>query len=255
MMSEGLTNKSIKITDHRKDTPVIAHDAGSMVAAIARAASDPSVDVAKMQALFAMHKEIIAHQAEVAFNSAMSRAQEKMGPVKTDAENKQTKSKYATYEALDRAVRPYYTAEGFSLSFDTADCPKPDYIRVVCFVAHSGGHTRIYHHDVCADGKGAKGGDVMTKTHAGGAAMSYGSRYILRGIFNIAVGEDDRDGNEAVPTINEKQVADLDALLDELQINRGNFLRWAKVERLEDIAASAYPYVVGEVERKRKESK
>lgn len=47
-----------------------------------------------------------------------------------------------------------------------------------------------------ADGKGAKGGDVMTKTHAAGSAMSYGQRYLLKMIFNLAVGDDD-DGQKA----------------------------------------------------------
>jgi len=47
-----------------------------------------------------------------------------------------------------------------------------------------------------ADGKGAKGGDVMTKTHAAGAAGSYGARYLIKGIFNVAVGDDGLDGNE-----------------------------------------------------------
>jgi hypothetical protein len=47
-----------------------------------------------------------------------------------------------------------------------------------------------------ADGKGAKGGDVMTRTHAAGSAFSYGQRYLLKLIFNIATGEDD-DGNAA----------------------------------------------------------
>jgi hypothetical protein len=44
------------------------------------------------------------------------------------------------------------------------------------------------------DGKGARGNDVMTKTHATGAAMTYGQRYLFRLIFNLAVGEDS-DGN------------------------------------------------------------
>jgi hypothetical protein len=46
-----------------------------------------------------------------------------------------------------------------------------------------------------SDGKGAKGGDVMTKTHATGAASQYGMRYLLKMIFNVAIGEDDNDGN------------------------------------------------------------
>lgn len=53
-----------------------------------------------------------------------------------------------------------------------------------------------YQIDMPADGKGAKGGDVMTKTHATGAAASYGMRYLLKMIFNVAIGEEDRDGNK-----------------------------------------------------------
>ena len=75
--------------------------------------------------------------------------------------------------------------------------PYPDHVRVVCYVGHVGGHSRAYHVDMPADGKGAKGGDVMTKTHAVGAGMSYGMRYLLKMIFNIAIGEDDDDGNGA----------------------------------------------------------
>jgi hypothetical protein len=68
-------------------------------------------------------------------------------------------------------------------------------MRVLCHVSHSAGHERTYQIDMPADGKGAKGGDVMTKTHAAGAAASYGMRYLLKMIFNLAVGEDDTDGN------------------------------------------------------------
>ena len=68
-------------------------------------------------------------------------------------------------------------------------------MRVLCYVSHSAGHTRTYQCDMPADGKGAKGNDVMTKTHAAGSAASYGMRYLLKMIFNIAIGEDDTDGN------------------------------------------------------------
>lgn len=68
-------------------------------------------------------------------------------------------------------------------------------VRVLCYVSHRGGFTRTYRVDMPADGKGAKGGDVMTKTHASGAAISYGRRYLLNSIFNIAIGDEDTDGN------------------------------------------------------------
>jgi hypothetical protein len=161
---------------------------------IERAASNPAVDIEKMERLMQMHERIVARDAETAFNEAMTACQIEIGRVAPNADNPQTKSRYATYAKLDGLLRPVYTRHGFSISFDTDDSPKPEHIRVLAYVAR-GGFTRTYKVDMPADGKGAKGGDVMTKTHATGAGMQYGMRYLLKGIFNIAIGDEDKDGN------------------------------------------------------------
>lgn len=208
-----------KTSERKEIAPVSQADA--LISAIERAARDPSVDIVKLKELFAMRKEIVMEAAEVAFNQAMNEAQREMRPIATDAENPQTRSKYATYAKLDRALRPIYTKHGFSISYDEADSPKSEHVRVLAYVSHSGGFTRTYRRDMPADGKGAKGGDVMTKTHATGAAHSYGSRYLLKGIFNVAVGEEDRDGNDPKPDLPkppegyEQWKADMTALADE----------------------------------------
>jgi hypothetical protein len=126
----------------------------------------------------------------------MAAAQAEMEPIRFDSSNDQTRSRYASYAALDRTVRPIYTRHGFALSFNTADAALPEQARIVCDVCHAGGHTRRYHIDMPVDGKGARGGDVMTKTHAMGSGISYGMRYLLRMIFNLAIDQDD-DGNAA----------------------------------------------------------
>ena len=153
--------------------------------------NNAAIDV--IERLAALQKDQLARQAEIEFNSAMNAVQSELGVIAPDLTNPQTRSRYASYAKLDRAIRPVYIKHGFSLSFDTADAPS-ETVRVVCYVSRTG-HTRRYQVDMPADGKGAKGGDVMTKTHASGAAMSYGMRYLLKCIFNIAVGEDDNDGN------------------------------------------------------------
>lgn len=195
-------------------------DATALIQTIERAALNPAVDVEKMERLFALQERMIARHAETSFNAAMTAAQSEMGRISADAENPQTRSMYASYGKLDSVLRPVYTRNGFSLSFDEGESPKPDHVRVLCHVAHSLGHSRIYHKDICADGKGAKGGDVMTKTHASGAAMSYGMRYLLKGIFNVAIGEEDTDGNqpaqqEKAPSDYENWKLDMTALADE----------------------------------------
>lgn len=193
----------------------------SILQVIERAALNPDINIEKMERLLVMQERIMAKSAEAQFNAAMTEAQMEMRPISADAENPQTRSKYASYAQLDRSLRPIYTKHGFALSYDEGDSPKPEHVRVLCYVSHTGGHSRTYHRDMPADGKGAKGGDVMTKTHAAGAAGSYGARYLLKGIFNVAVGEDDRDGNdvgkkaEPMPEGYEKWKADLAAVAEE----------------------------------------
>jgi hypothetical protein len=162
-----------------------------------RLATDPNASVEKIERLMALWERGEAKQAEKAFFAAMAEAQKEMRPVREDATNPQTRSRYATYEALDRALRPIYTKHGFGMTFNTAECPTPECVRVVCKVVHTAGHSEGYQIDMPADGKGAKGGDVMTKTHATGSGTSYGMRYLLKMIWNVATGEGDDDGNGA----------------------------------------------------------
>ncbi len=177
-------------------SPVSGGGEFAFLAMIERAARDPSIDVDKLDRLLQMRERENARVAEQAFNAALADAQTEMHPVAADSDNPQTRSRYASYAALDRAVRPIYTRHGFALSFNTADAAGPEQARILCDVCHAGGHTRRFHVDMPVDGKGARGGDVMTKTHAMGSGISYGMRYLLRMIFNLAIDQDD-DGNAA----------------------------------------------------------
>src|SRR5262249_2919405 len=141
-------------------------------------------------------------------------------------------------------LRPIWSKHGFALSFNTdpANVP-PEYVRVMCDVSHRGGHTRHYQIDIPADGKGAKGGDVMTKTHAMGSGVSYGMRYLLKMIFNVAVGEGDDDGVAAGNTranggndkISPEQLQELINLADDVGADKAKFCAYFKVESLADI--------------------
>jgi len=223
----------------------------AMIQVLERAVLNPKVDVDKMERIFEMQLKVIKRNAEIEFNQAMSIAQSEVGFINTDLENGQTHSKYASYVQMDRALRPVYTKNGFALSFNTEPTEKADMVRVICYVTHKAGHTRNYSIDMPADGKGAKGGDVMTKTHATGAASSYGMRYLLKLIFNVAIGEDDTDGNmplvEEIIYISEDQSNSLYAKIDEHGVNKAGFYKWLKSEmkltKLEDVPANRFDHV------------
>ncbi len=164
---------------------------------VARAASDPTVDMDKLERLYAMRERELARVSLQSFNDALNQVQAEMGRVAPNKDNQQTKSKYADYAALDRVLRPIYIQHGFALSFTSEPTANAAEVRVVAMLSHRGGHTQRFQIDMPADGKGPQGSAVMTRTHATGSAMSYGQRYLLKSIFNVAVGEADDDGNAA----------------------------------------------------------
>lgn len=182
-----------------RDLAAISSEA-NLMRLFERLATDPTIPLDRIETLMTMQRELRAETAQNAFMAAMAEAQSEMRVVIADRSNKQTHSKYASYAALDAAVRPIFTKYGFCVTFDTDDCGKPDQIRIIADCSNAG-FTRRYHLDMPCDGKGAKGGDVMTKTHAVMSATSYGKRGLLILIFNIPVADKwDDDGNGANAT-------------------------------------------------------
>lgn len=246
-----MTNVAQALTVEHDEARAVAPQAETESAAIfqiiSRLASNPAADPDKIERFLAMREKELNRMAEQSFNSAMKAAQSEMRTIGTDANNSQTKSKYATYAKLDSVLRPIYTKHGFSVSFDEDDSPKADHIRVLAYVAHEDGFTRTYRKDMPADGKGAKGGDVMTKTHATGAAASYGMRYLLKGIFNVAVGEEDVDGNvpnEQDGPISPEQAATIRKLLEQSGTEAEKFCEWAKIDAVPDLPARHFDKAV-----------
>lgn len=232
-------NKLAKI---EPDTDVIVQtDSVALMDVITRAAKDPSTDVDKLERLMGLYERINDKRAEQMYSAAMNATQLAMKPVSQDASNPQTRSRYASFVALDARMRPIYTQNGFCLSFDTADGAPEGYIRVVCKVSHKDGHSERPHLDMPADGKGAKGGDVMTKTHATMSAVTYAKRGLLKMIFNIAEGESDDDGNGAGGNqITDDQVKILAELIAETKSDMGKFCAHMGVTALYEIPAAKF---------------
>jgi hypothetical protein len=187
-----------------RETTAVAQtsQSGTLLQAITAAATNPQLNIENVERLFALHQQMVAREAEAAFNDAMARAQAKMRPVANNAYNSQTQSRYAKLAAIADAIVPLYTAEGLSVSFDTEDSGKPEWYRTVAHVSHSGGHTRHYHLDLPLDEAGAKGNVNKTKVHAAGSTSSYARRYLLLMIFNLSTHDDD-DANSAPSRQNE----------------------------------------------------
>jgi len=227
-------------------------DSAALMQMAERLATNPDADVSKLKQILDISREARRDEAEAAFNDAMTAAQIEMGRVKANKDNKQTKSKYADYAKLDQVLRPIYTKHGFALSFDTEAAQSG--VVVVAHVSRSG-FSRDYKIPMPTDGKGPQGGDVMTKTHATGAAMTYGMRYLLKMIFNVAIGEDDTDGNMPGDVVTSEQLERLRKTADEVGGDIAKLCAHFKIEALPDLPAAKFAEAIGIMELRRGKAK
>lgn len=143
---------------------------------------DAAIDV--IERLAALQEKFVAKQAEQDFFQALHMAQEEVPSIETNKEVKTSGGKlmykYASYEQLDKALRPIYIKHGMAIAFSGGEAPAGK-VRVLCCVSHRNGHAERYQLDLAVD----QGAAQLTKTDAELAAQSKAKRRILRNIFNI----------------------------------------------------------------------
>lgn len=225
---------------------ILNADASSIMAIITRAATDPTVDVEKIERLSALYERMQARNAEQAYNVAMKAAQAEMPRIVRDAKNTSTNSRYARLETVSHAMSPIITKHGFSLSFGTDDCPLPNHYRVTCRISHEGGYSRMEHADVPADMTGMKGTQNKTATHGFGSTMSYGRRYLKLMIFDVSLVNEDDDARAATSgeVVSQAQIDKLREFLEAKGAPLSGFLKWARIDRIEDLPAAFYEQAV-----------
>lgn len=143
---------------------------------------DAAIDV--IERLAALQEKFVAKQAEQDFFQALQMAQQEVPSIEPNKDVKTSGGKlmyrYATYEQLDKTLRPIYIKHGMAISFSGAEAPAGK-VRVLCCVSHRNGHAERYQLDLAVD----QGAAQLTKTDAELAAQSKAKRRILRNIFNI----------------------------------------------------------------------
>ena len=230
------------------DDALVPAAPASLINVIAAAAADPNTDVAKLTALIALQRDQIAEAARIAFVRDMAAAQAKMVPVVRGAENTHTNSKYARLEDVDRAIRPIITEYGFSATFANPE-EADDGIVITCDLAHREGHIRHYRLAGRLDGVGAQGKANKTPIQALGSTVSYLRRYLKLMIFDLALTNEDNDGN-AVNPISAHQLREIENALEQTGSDRAKFLAFMKVNDLADLNVTDYQKAMAALSQK-----
>lgn len=175
------------------------HISSSMIEVISKAASNPEVDIHKMEKLLDMQERIMNKQSEMQFNSAVAQMQNDIPVISENGEikvNGVVRSKYATFDDILKASKPVMKEHGLAVTFkvDTSE----GFVKVVGILMHVSGHREETTMTLPFDNSGSK-----NNVQAMGSSISYGKRYVICAMLNIATG-DDNDG-QGNTTINPQQ--------------------------------------------------
>ncbi len=219
-----------------------AQQEATVLATICQLARDPSVDVAKLEALLHMQERITGKQAEIEFNLAMARLQPRLPVIvkrgKINIEKgpvTRTQSTFATYEDIDKAIRPLLCQEGFSLSFNSEAVEKGNVYYAT--ISHAAGHSKQASMALPADTSGSKNG-----IQAVGSTISYAKRYLVGMLLNIVTKDEDNDGN-SFGLITEAQEMEIEDLIGECGMNaesRMKFLQLMGAPKVAEIRATEF---------------
>lgn len=223
-----------------------ATESTALISMIERAARDPAVDIDKMERLMKMHETALERNAKAAYSAALSAMQPELpvivqkGQIKV---NNEVRSTYAKWEDVNDAIKPCLAKHGFAISFRTGQTEGK--ISVTGVLSHREGHSEETTMLLPIDTSGSK-----NAVQAVGSSTSYGKRYTASALLNLTSrGEDDDAKTAAGGFVTEKQATEIIDLLEATNADRAKFLRWAKVERVEDIPAAHFASCIEAIKR------
>lgn len=231
-----------------------------MMAIISKVASDPTIDVTKLSALLDMNERILNKQAEIEFNSAMSRLSGKLAGVEikrtrgVNYKNKQSGKdeeafKYASYDDIDRAIRPVLAEEGFSLSFTSEPRAGDGGGAIVTgTLSHQAGHSRKASLPLALDTSGGK-----NNIQGLGSTISYGKRYTIGMLLNVVTCDDDDGNGGEEEFVSTEQAVEIDLLITEVKADKARFLKFIGADEVQKIKAKDYEKAVTQLNAKKKE--
>jgi hypothetical protein len=167
---------------------------------ITKLALNEKIDEQKLRVLWEIQKDVLAEKrkeeaeaARVAYYSAKAVMQSNLPLIGKSKQGE--KGKYAPFEDIWSKCMPIWTAEGFSVAFQSRSVEN-GLIRVSLILSHKQGHIEVFDApDAPPDNAGAKGAVNKTPIQANQSTVSYIKRGLLCSVLGIATADEDKDGD------------------------------------------------------------
>ena len=224
-MTPEMTEGKLVETDEQKfehrspGVPAVQEDSPN---AIIMAAIQKNYDPAFIEKMMDLAERNEKNVARKAYFAAVSDFKENIPTVLKDKINSQTgNSPYSSVGNLLGTVNPELARYDLSVNFKIKDSEDFKFMTISGILSHAMGHSEETSMTFEVETTGAKGGQVMTKTHARMSALTYGMKATFGAVVGIAAVDSihDDDGNAAGATedlITEDQAANIETMVTDL---------------------------------------
>lgn len=194
-----------------------------MLQMVMRAAMDPTIDPARLEAFLKIGRELEADKAKREWAMAFRAAKDeldgvrltKQGKIVYEGKNGKQDSviKFLRYDDIADAVKPIMRKHELTVSYSYRHETTPPKTICVMTILHAGGHSEKFESVPLpmVDSGGGKS-DIQ----GAGSVMTYGRRYAIQAAFDIVAENEDDDGNmgrKQEPPITEEQIETLQNLV------------------------------------------
>lgn len=218
---------------------------------LVQAAMSGQLDTEKMRELLNIQKDYEANEARKAYHRAVAAFKAHAPTVRKDkvVSYGNTNYRHVSLGYALSEINPILSQHGLSISWKTRQEDKTIYVR--CILTHELGHSEDTELFGLPDASGQK-----NPVQQVASTVTYLKRHTAFALLGLeAEGADDDGGGASIERITAEQAANIHALLEELvpENKRPAFMRWWKIDSVEEIPAQAYKDVVASLERKRRQ--
>lgn len=202
-------------------------------------------DAASIREMLDVGREIERDAARREFDAAFSAAKAEIPPIIKNRTVDFTSAKGRTHYRhedlgeIARVVNPILAKYGLSYRFRTEEI-EGGRVRVICRVAHRGGHAEENSLSGAKDDSGNK-----NNLQQAGSTITYLQRYTLKAALGLAASEDDDSRSAEQPAgslepITEGQRDELLALMSATETDVALFCRYYKIDAVPDLPAGRF---------------
>jgi ERF superfamily protein len=206
------------------------------------AARDPAVDVAKLERLMALRKEVEEDSRKRAFYAALALAKGEFGPIlktrQVDYPHKdkegQTKYSYEQFADIGAVVDPILARHGLGYRHRTVQAGGK--LTVTCILSHAEGYSEENTLEGLEDKSGQKNAN-----QAVGSTVTYLQRYTLKQALGIgAKNDDDGMAGDADPMITADDAVYIEQLIADTGGDLARLLTTVGADNIADMRASQF---------------